>query len=348
MPSIREFLERTPIEASAPCRIDMGGTLDLSTFYLPLHHLAPCTFNAALNMRTRVRLLPHRDGRIKVSSRGFEPVDVEGRSAPFTSPVGLMLAVASYFNIDGVHIHIDSTSPPRSALGGSSVAATALVWAISKVLTHQGRAMPSPDSVAALAHAIEQSIAGVPCGLQDHLAAVYGGVHGRSNTSHVDDPGYVRKAIITADGYPEFEQRLLVAYCGVPHVSKDINGTWVREFLAGRHRDKWERIIEHSRAFIASLATADDQGAVAAMNAETDLRVEMTPEVLDAMGSRLVAAARRQQCGARFTGAGGGGCIWAMGAPANIASLRSDWQAILATRPEAALLDVHVDPNGIL
>ncbi len=348
MSFFRRCLEKEPVETSAPCRLDMGGTLDLSTFYLPLRHLAPCTFNAALNMRTRIRLLPHSDGRIKISSRGFDPVEVDSATAPFSSPVGLMMAVAAYFNADGVHIQIDSSSPPRSALGGSSVAAAALVWALSKVAADQERPLPDPGEVARLAHAIEQSVAGVPCGLQDHLAAVYGGINGWFWASGDKGDSYERRELIAADAYPMFNKHLLVAYCGVPHISKDINGTWVREFLAGRHRDTWHRIIAHSRQFIESLANGDYHLAVAAMNAETDLRVGMTPDVLDPLGRTLVAAARDHDCGARFTGAGGGGCLWALGLPAQIEALRPDWQSILDERPEAVLLDVRIDANGIL
>ena len=132
MVSIRSILEREPVEATAPCRIDMGGTLDLSTFYYPLHHLGPCTFNIALDLRTRVRIMPFEKGRIKISSIGFETLVVDSDEAPFHHPLGLMLAVASYFQADGVHIDIQSQSPPRSALGGSSVAAVALVAMLSK------------------------------------------------------------------------------------------------------------------------------------------------------------------------------------------------------------------------
>ena len=141
MESIRSILEQEPVEASAPCRIDMGGTLDLSTFYLPLHHRGPCTFNVALDMRTRVRILPFDEGRLKVSSLGFEPLVVNCDEAPFDHPLGLMLAVATYFQADGVHIDIHSSSPPRSALGGSSVAAVALIWAFYKTLAKIGGAV---------------------------------------------------------------------------------------------------------------------------------------------------------------------------------------------------------------
>ena len=68
--NFQRILEKQTIEASAPCRIDMGGTLDIRTFYYQLRHLSPCTFNIAVDLRTRVRLLPYCDGRIRISSKG--------------------------------------------------------------------------------------------------------------------------------------------------------------------------------------------------------------------------------------------------------------------------------------
>ena len=49
------------------------------------------------------------------------------------------------------------------------------------------------------------------------------------------------------------------------------------------------------------------------MNRETDVRRQMTPDVLNDIGKTLVELAKKNKCGARFTGAGGGGCIWALG-----------------------------------
>ncbi len=78
---IRKILESEPIAASAPCRIDMGGTLDISTFSYPLRCLAPCTFNIALELRTRVRVQPYSRGRIKISSRGFKDAQFSANGA---------------------------------------------------------------------------------------------------------------------------------------------------------------------------------------------------------------------------------------------------------------------------
>jgi D-glycero-alpha-D-manno-heptose-7-phosphate kinase len=326
----------------------MGGTLDLSTFYLPLRHLGPCTFNLALNLRTSVRLESYREGKIKVSSVGFDSLEVESRHMPFTPPLGLILAVAAYFEADGIHIHIDSSSPPRSALGGSSVAAVALVWAFCKALARDGVDMPEPKAVALLAHAIEQSIAGVPCGVQDQLAAAFGGVNGWYWTYDTMPPDFSRRRVIPESAYAQLQRCLLVAYCGVPHVSHDVNSTWVRQFVEGRHREHWHRIVRQSRLFIDALASGDYDLAGQAMNRETGIRRELTPDVLDDMGESLVRAAVRRGCGSRFTGAGGGGCIWALGTPDKIDALRPAWQQLLAKRPQARLLDAVIDHSGLL
>ena len=157
------MLDSNPIEASAPCRIDMGGTLDIPTFYYPLRHLDPCTFNIALGLRTRVRLQPYTKGVIKISSRGFKDAEFQADAAPFDHPLGLMFATAAYFNAGGVHIDIESGSPPRSALGGSSVAAVALVAALSALFQRVGESDNHTNRrlIALLACKLEEAVAGV-------------------------------------------------------------------------------------------------------------------------------------------------------------------------------------------
>ena len=55
----------------------------------------------------------------------------------FEHPMGLMFAIAAYFRAGGIHIQIESASPPRSALGGSSAAAVALVAALAEARPDQ-------------------------------------------------------------------------------------------------------------------------------------------------------------------------------------------------------------------
>ena len=346
--SLQRRLERAPVEASAPCRVDMGGTLDISTMYHALGQLAPLTFNIAIDLRTQVRLLPFRENRVKVSSRGFPPAEFAADRAPFDHPLGLMFAVAAHFRASGVHVVVDSESPPRSALGGSSVAAVALTAALVAAVDGREKAPVSKKRTALLAHALEAGVAGVPCGYQDQLAAAFGGVNAWHWSADPSSAPFRREVVVKASAHGRLSGHLLVAYCGLPHVSRDVNAQWIRQFLSGASRRRWEEIVQLTRRFSEAVGNWDFAAAAAAMNGETSIRRRMTPHVLDDVGVDLFRAATENRCGARFTGAGAGGCLWAVGEREDLENLRDRWAPILARRTAAAILDVNIDSKGLL
>jgi len=337
-----------PLEGSAPCRIDMGGTLDIGTFYFPLRHLRPCTFNVAVDLRTRVRIFPNTRGRIKISSKGFKSAEFAIDQAPFDHPLGLMFAVAAYFRAEGVHIEIESSSPPKSALGGSSAAAVALVALFYWISEQAGESPFSRSQVAMLAHGLEASVAGVPCGLQDQLAAVYGGVNAWHWPGKAEEPVFRREPIWSEAAYDELGRHILLAYCGIPHESKNINSIWVKQFISGKSRKIWEDIVSCTKRFIDAIKMKNFSEAASAMNQEMALRKKMTPEVLDAVGEKLISTAVEAKCGARITGAGGGGCVWAVGEVQDILKLKPEWKRVLEKQKHAGLLDVKVDSKGVI
>jgi len=343
---LKNLLESRHVKASAACRIDCGGTLDIKTFYYPMHHLSPCTFNIALDMKTRVRLLPYSSGQIKVSSMGFRTEVHPADNAPFSGPMGLIFAIATYFRVNGVHIEIVSESPPRSALGGSSTAAVALIGALSKALSGDGAPRMSTKQIVLLAHAIEEAVAGISCGLQDQLAAAYGGVHAWYWPGEPADPPFRRTEVLAKEDYATLETHLLLAYCGVPHESQDINSKWIDQFVRGKARHLWPEIVSCTNEFVQAMTVKDWGAAVRAMNKEVEIRRKMTPEVFDEMGVALFDKALAHGCGARFTGSGGG-CMWALGGAEDIGKLRPAWTDILSHREDAKLLDARVDPTGL-
>ncbi len=345
--NLMEILESGIAKASAPCRIDLGGTLDISTFYYPLRHLSPCTFNIAVDLRTSVKLLPLKKKVIRISSRGFESAEYPLDKAPFSHPLGLMFAVAAYFRAENVHIIIDSSSPPRSALGGSSAAAVALVAAFANAFKKVKKNSISKDKIALLAHALEESVAGVPCGLQDQLAAAYGGINAWHWRQEFKAPLFTREKILPGSEHEALKNNILLAYCGMPHESRNINSRWVNNFLSGNNRDLWAEIIKCTNRFIELFRNRNLKEAAEMMNRESAIRIQMTPDVLDEMGKRLVDEAVQNGCGARFTGAGGGGCVWALGEADKISRLESIWKQSLTTHKEARLLDFRIDSKGL-
>lgn len=342
--SIKDSLKQHPVVASAPCRIDMGGTLDIATFYYPLVQFRPVTFNIALDLRTTVKVSSHDPGWVKISSRGFEPARFRKGEAPYNHPLGLMFTVVDYFGLDGIHISIDSSSPPRSALGGSSVAAVALVAALARL--KEGRD-PLPEKIALLARGLEEAVAGVLCGIQDQLAAVYGGINAWYWLEGPRQTGFDQREVVPGEKCNAFRRHLLVAYGGSTHKSADVNNRWVREFITGEKRAVWQEIVQCTHGFIEAVCEGDYSAAARHLNRETTLRRDMTPDVLDDTGRLLVEAAIKNDCGARFAGAGGGGCLWALGDRSNIDRLRLQWMDLLCHSESGALLDCGIDTKGL-
>ena len=68
---ISDVLSGESVVSTAPCRIDCGGTWDLKPFALPYYYIKPTTVNIAINLRTKVEILPFQEGWTKVSSKGF-------------------------------------------------------------------------------------------------------------------------------------------------------------------------------------------------------------------------------------------------------------------------------------
>ena len=100
--------------------------------------------------------------------------------------------------------------------------------------------------------------------------------------------------------------------------------------------------------FAGAIIRWDMRAAADAMNRETAIRKAMTPQVLRRHGRPAGGSRFEAGCGARFTGAGGGGCLWAIGAADAMAALKPVWEKLLSERPTAGLLACGVDTNGVM
>lgn len=333
--------------ASAPCRVDLGGTLDLPLFYHTLGPDLACTFNMALNLRTRVTLTPFKKGRVKVLSRGFAPAEFASGKAPYSHPLGLVFAILDAFGAGDLCVEIVSDSPPRSALGGSSVVAVVLTALLMRIQSSEKQGLKAAD-IALCARDLESAVAGVPCGLQDQLAAAFGGVHLWFWNGAGGAYPWEQTSLVEPVSYDRLRDSMLLVYCGEPHDSLAINGRWVQGFREGRTRKEWEDIGVLTRHFGEAVSRLHFPDAVLLMKEELKIRLALTPEVLDSAGQRFAAEAEKLDCGVRFCGAGGGGCLWALGEPDRIASLRRKWEAVASGIPGAMLLDAAPEKDGIL
>jgi D-glycero-alpha-D-manno-heptose-7-phosphate kinase len=348
MISLKDHLSNQQVEASAPCRIDSGGTWDIKAMALPLQGIEPVTVNIALNVRTSALLSPYDRGWVKISSEGFSHAEAFPKgNMPFNSPFGLFLGAISYFGFHGLEVHIRSHSPVKAGLGGSSTALVALVRALAKVSVKLGGKKLSANEILQLAYQLEDSLSGGNCGLQDHAAAVYGGVNQwKWRYGNPSNP-LERIPLLDRKGQKELSKRLLVAYSGKSHVSASTNRNWIKAFLSGSTRAQWIRANEIVNHLARAIGGRDWKNAACLIQEEMAERKKITPEALIPITAKLVDQAEMEGCGARFAGAGAGGSLWALGELGNIRRLREIWEKTLAPAKDAKILDCEVDPAGV-
>jgi D-glycero-alpha-D-manno-heptose-7-phosphate kinase len=314
---------------------------------LPLERVSPTTVNIALTLRTHVTLSPFDDGWVRISSQGYpESETCRTDELSFQPPFGLFLAAISHFGVHGVQVHISSQSPVRSALGGSSTALVALLKGLSKLASQLGRKPLSARELLHLAYHLEDAIAGGNCGLQDQGAAVYGGISKWEWHFGGAKTPYKRIPLLDRKGHEEFSDRLVVAYSGKRHISAEVNRRWITDFLEGRTREGWVRVNQVVRRFADAVSARSWGKAARLLREEMALRRELTPEALIPITDKLVTQAEGEGCGARFAGAGAGGCIWAVGSAKDTQRLRRRWEQTLSSVSDARILNCRVDSAG--
>ena len=346
--SYRNISFSDTVMASAPCRIDSGGTWDIKALALPLERIQPVTINIALTLRTRVVLNPYRPGWIKVSSKGFSRTEeAQTGQAPFDSPFGLFFAALAYFDLGGVHIHIESDFPVKSALGGSSTALIALLKAISQLYVRFGERPLSRKQILYLGYQLEDAVNKGKCGIQDQAAAVYGGVNRWVWKHSTPTIPFKRESLLDSHGRRQLSDRLLVAYSGIRHNSSRINRQWVNDFLSGKTRNGWEKVNAIVQDLGEAIRHQDWREAALFLRKEMALRKEITPDALMPLTEILINEAEDLGCGARFAGAGGGGAIWALGEREKIKKLKKRWASTLGPIKGGKILDCTIDSLGV-
>ncbi len=346
---ISTLLQKKTIQASAPVRIDFGGSWDLKAPALIAQKLPPVSINAALKLHTTVKLLPCETGIVKVSARDFTHVELPPWAADLTSPLGLVLAILLHFRVSGVHVIIESESPPESGLGGSGTLAVAVIGAVSEAIYRMNRARRlSRTETVRLAHDIEESLSISLTGMQDQAAAAFGGINMWQWDYRSCEKPLIRKPLLSKTEGPEFEEHLLLvllakrpAESGPSITQRELEG-----FLSGTTRGKWFALHQASMDFARAVSSRNWSEAALHLKHGTAIRLIITPHIADPCRLELIREAERCGCGAGFAG-DGKRALWATGPAPCIARLRKQWQAMFESSVNGGFLDCEVDFQGL-
>lgn len=333
------------INSSAPTRIcDIGGWTD--TWFARYG----AVFNIAVSPVVEVQLSVFNDDG---SSPPFT-VNVQnfGERYSLQQPNGkygkhpLIEAVLDCMpvpNGQAVELSIFSEAPAGCSTGTSASVAVAAIGALDCLTP--GRM--DPYEVAATAHNVETALLQQQCGIQDQLAASFGGI----NFIEIDRYPHagVNRLVLPEGTERELEARLALIYVGLGHSSSCIHEMVIRELHdAGPDSPKLERLRATAAKSRDALYACDFVAFGRAMVENTEAQRNLHPELVGNGHQQIIDIAREHGAlGWKVNGAGGeGGSVTLLGGPDRSAR-RSMLRAIERTNPNYRDIPVRLNPLGL-
>jgi D-glycero-alpha-D-manno-heptose-7-phosphate kinase len=289
------------IRARAPVRFcDLGGWTD--TRIVPEGRV----LNLSAAIYTHVTLQVGAFSSITLESCDTDDYErvTDIRQLEYNNVLDLFKAAIKRSGIKrGVRIIVRSDAPPGSGLGSSAALGAATMGALSHFLNWN----LLPYEVARESQALEVEELGLECGVQDQIAAAYGGVN------------YMQVAYPEARVFPvpletgtlcELEDRLLLVYTGMSHFSSAMHQKVIAAYEGGEEgtRRAFSTLSDCAVRGKEALMTGDLEAFAEAMNdnwrAQKDLHPDITTPDVEALheGTRAAGA-----IGFKLNGAGGGG-----------------------------------------
>ncbi len=293
--------------ASAPAKIILFG--EHSVVY------GKPAIAAAIDMRTYVRAEFNKNGRIRIEARDIKTpgltVSFSEDQIYFETDYGKAAEVLSYvreaINLvmeeadrqKGVTVSITSQIPVGAGLGSSAAVAVATIGAVSKLLGLE----LGGEEIARLGHRVELLVQGASSGIDPTISAIGGFLHyERGSFEHL----------------PFMELPIVVGYTGSSGSTKE---------LVAMVRETYEEMPDIIEPILLSMGKVVDKAReILISELDEDIRFRLLGKLmninhglLDALGvstkklSELVYAAKTAGAlGAKITGAGGGGCMYAL------------------------------------
>lgn len=323
------------ISASAPTRIDLaGGTIDIWPLYL--FHAGAQTLNAAISLRARAWIEARPDERIELVSEDTDKQEnLSFDQLPADTTLPLLAKLAHRFDAHGIRLTTRGESPAGAGIAGSSAMNVAICGALARF---KGLDL-DPEALLDLAQDVEAQVIKVPTGLQDYRPAMYGGIAAVELRA-----GEARRVALDVDAH-ELERRVVLCYTGEPRNSGTNNWDITKRHLDGDQHifDCFERIRDTAAEMREALARGDWDRTAECLATEWENRKRLAPGVttpaIEQLIGRATAAGARA---AKVCGAGGGGCMFCLTDPGDVAAVRE-----ALADGGARLLDFRIETTGL-
>ena len=252
------------------------------------------------------------------------------------------LCLAALPDDAAVEVELRAGVPAGSGTGTSAAVVVALLGACDRLTA----GVTGPHDIARLAHRVETEGLGQQSGVQDQLAAAFGGINlleVRYPEASVHPVGASRLTL------EALGRRLVLVTLGHPHRSSAIHEEVIARLGAGDGRiDELDVLRSAARSAAAALEAGDLEGLGSAMVAATDVTRSLHPSLVSGQADVLIGAARAAGAiGWKPNGAGGeGGSLTFLagpgpGAPARLVA------AVRAVGGPHAVLPIRLAPRGL-
>jgi D-glycero-alpha-D-manno-heptose-7-phosphate kinase len=334
------------VQASAPTRMcDNGGWTD--TWFAEFGTV----FSIAIEPRVHVQVVATpADGsqpRITIDAPAYgdlyTPDGIEagnwGRHPLLEASIAEMIPPADV----AVEIRITSAAPHGASIGTSAAACVALIGALDALTP--GRL--SPMEVARAAWRVETERLGLQSGVQDQLAAAFGGI----NLIHID--GYPAASVTRLDVAPaivaELQRRMLLVYLGTPHNSWAVHEAVIAELSrAGPASSQLDVLRGTARDSADALLAGDLRALGRAMIANTEAQRRLHDGLVSDQAERVIASAMRHGAlGYKVNGAGGDGGAITVLTNGDHAAMARTVEAVESLGSGCALLPFRFASDGL-
>lgn len=322
------------IRSRAPVRIcDIGGWTDT--------HFAEhgAVLNIAVELYSHCLLQP-RQGRASKRTRYGYPTQVaekdngatirapdldaeleveDVRRLEYDGNMDLLKAAIRRLDIEsGFDVTVWSDVPAGCGVGSSASVSVAMIEGLSRFK----QTVMVPHEAARVAHQLETEELGLECGVQDQIAAAYGGVC----FMEIEYPeATVLRLDLRDDVLNELEERLVLVYVGQSRLSDAVHRRVIAQYESGDTtvREALQTLRETPYQMREALLSGDFASAAEVMTLNWEAQKRLHASITnDTIEKAFDIASKAGAAGGKVNGAGGGGSITFLAEPGSEIRLR--------------------------
>ena len=243
-----------------------------------------------------------------------------------------------------ITITVHADMPPGGSTGTSAAVSVALLAALQALHGHVG----SAAELAQLAHRLETDRLHMQSGIQDQIAAAYGGINHIEMTSYPE--AIVHPLPLDDATQHALESRLLLFYLGKPHHSSAIHEQVIQRLQAhGIVQTALEPLRHVARQASAAVNAHDWPLLGRLMQANTQAQRALHPMLVSPIADEIVRIARQHDVlGWKVNGAGGDGGSLTLLCNGSLVARHQLVAEVRATLPDVRLIPIHISRIGVV